>query len=63
MTVSLRCKVLSGESELRVSFGGNSKTLKILVIVAAEKGAKGTFTVNAVSKGLKGSAVTLNISE
>jgi hypothetical protein len=34
-----------------------------LVIVAAEKGSKGSFTVNAVSKGLKGTAVTINIAE
>lgn len=34
-----------------------------LVIVAAEKGSKGSFTVNAVSKGLKGTAVTINIEE
>jgi beta-galactosidase len=32
-----------------------------LVIVKAEKGATGSFNVNAVSKGLKGAAVTINI--
>jgi beta-galactosidase len=32
-----------------------------LVIVAAEKSATGSFTVHAVSKGLKGSSVTVNI--
>jgi beta-galactosidase len=33
-----------------------------LVIVKAEKGATGSFTVNAVSKGLKGAAVSVNIA-
>ena len=33
-----------------------------LVIVKAEKGATGAFTVKAVSKGLKGAAVTVNIA-
>jgi beta-galactosidase len=32
-----------------------------LVIVAAEKGAAGSFTVKAESKGLKGATVTINI--
>jgi len=32
-----------------------------LVIVAAEKGASGSFTVKAESKGLKGAAVKVNI--
>ncbi len=34
-----------------------------LVIVKAEKGGTGAFTVRAESKGLKGSAVTINISK
>jgi len=34
-----------------------------LVIVKAEKDATGTFTVNALSKGLKGATVTINISK
>jgi len=33
-----------------------------LIIVAAEKGATGSFTVKSESKGLKGSAVTISIS-
>jgi beta-galactosidase len=34
-----------------------------LVIVAAEKGATGSFTVNAASKGLKGSSVTVKVAD
>ncbi len=34
-----------------------------LVIVKADKGATGTFTVNAVSKGLKGASVQVKIGE
>ena len=32
-----------------------------LVIVAAEKGATGSFTVKAESKGLKGTAATVGL--
>lgn len=56
----------NGDATSHESF--QSKTKKAfngmcLVIVAAEKGAKGSFTVKAESKGLKPASVKINISD
>ena len=46
------------QSHIRKAYNG-----MCLVIVAAEKGASGSFTVKATSKGLKSATSTINISE
>jgi beta-galactosidase len=55
----------NGDATSHESFQAKSKKAyngMCLIIVAAEKGASGSFSVKAESKGLKGSAVTINIS-
>jgi len=46
------------QSKTKKAFNG-----KCLVIVAAEKGATGSFTVKAESKGLKGASVEIDITD
>ena len=55
----------NGDATSHESFQSSSKKAyngMCLVIVKAEKGATGSFTVKANSKGLKGTAVTINIT-
>ena len=55
----------NGDATSHESFQAKSKKAfngMCLVIVAAEKGASGAITVKAVSKGLKGAAVKINVA-
>jgi len=56
----------NGDATSHVSFQAKTKKAfngMCLVIVAAEKGAKGSFTVKAESKGLKGASVKIDITD
>ena len=56
----------NGDATSHESFQAKTKKAyngMCLVIVAAEKGATGSFTVKAESKGLKGASVEIGISE
>lgn len=56
----------SGDATSHESFQADSKKAyngMCLVIVAAEKGTKGTITLKAESKGLTGSSVSVNITD